>query len=48
MASDKEAFWEKGSFAFVGNTAAKGFPKLSYREARAHGKKVYAVDPAEE
>lgn len=48
MSNAKEAFWEKGSFAFVGDVARKGFPKLSYGEARKRGKKVFAVDPTAE
>lgn len=45
MASAHERFWESQSFAFVGDTAKKGFPKLSYRELRDQGRKVFAVDP---
>lgn len=48
MAGEKQAFWEQSSFAFVGNTKAKGFPKTSYKEARKLGKKVFAVDPSAE
>lgn len=48
MAGEKQAFWEQSSFAFVGNTEAKGFPKTSYKEARKLGKKVFAVDPSVE
>jgi len=46
MGTRKESFWEKSSFAFVGHTSAKGFPKLSYKEARKLGKRVFAVDPS--
>ena len=46
MPSAHERFWEKGSFAFVGHTSERGFPTLSYREARDSGKKVFAVDPS--
>ncbi|MAE93456.1 MAG: CoA-binding protein [Deltaproteobacteria bacterium] len=46
MAGEKEAFWEQGSFAFVGHKEAKAFPTLSYSEARKRGKKVFAVDPS--
>ena len=48
MPSDHERFWTNSSFAFVGNSAEKGFPTLSYRELRKQGKKVYAVDPSVE
>ncbi|MHB8417981.1 MAG: CoA-binding protein [Myxococcales bacterium] len=46
MGSAHEAFWEHASFAFVGHSAKKGFPKLSYGEAKKRGKKVFAVDPS--
>jgi len=38
--------WAKESFAFVGHTAKRGFPTLSYSELRKQGRKVYAVDPS--
>lgn len=44
MASAHETFWGRSSFAFVGNTAKKGFPALSYAEAKKRGKKAFAVD----
>jgi predicted CoA-binding protein len=46
MPSDYEEFWNRSSFAFVGHSAAKGFPKLSYGALREQGKKVFAVDPS--
>jgi predicted CoA-binding protein len=46
MPTDHEKFWTNASFAFVGHSARKGFPKLSYRELRKQGKKVFAVDPS--
>ena len=46
MASDYEKFWEQGSFAIVGNSASKGFPKITYNELKKAGKKVFAVDPS--
>lgn len=46
MPSPHERFWENESFAFVGHSAKKGFPKLSYRELRGQGRKVFAVDPS--
>ena len=48
MASEHERFWEHGSFAFVGDTAGRGFPTLSYAEMRKAGRKVFAVDPSAE
>lgn len=48
MASAHEAFWTHSSYAFVGHSASKGFPQLSYGEAKKSGKKVFAVDPSVE
>ena len=41
-----ERFWRNESFAFVGHSAKRGFPTLSYRELRDQGGLVYAVDPS--
>ncbi|HEX7406015.1 MAG TPA: CoA-binding protein [Candidatus Binatia bacterium] len=46
MASAHEAFWTHSSYAFVGHSALKGFPQISYGEAKKSGKKVFAVDPS--
>ena len=46
MASAHEAFWTHSSFAFVGYSAKKGFPRISYGEAKKSGKRVFAVDPS--
>ncbi len=46
MASAHEAFWTQSTFAFVGHAAAKGFPRISYTEAKRCGKKVFAIDPS--
>jgi predicted CoA-binding protein len=46
MPTPHERFWDNQSFAFVGNTAKKGFPTLSYSELRKQGRKVYPVDPS--
>jgi predicted CoA-binding protein len=46
MASAHEAFWTHSSYAFVGHSAKKGFPRISYAQAKKHGKKVFAVDPS--
>jgi predicted CoA-binding protein len=48
MASNYEDFWTNSSFAFVGHSAKKGFPTLSYTELKQQGKKVFAVDPSVE
>ncbi len=46
MPSNRETFWENDSFAFVGHSSEKPFPKLSYGELKKQGKKVFAVDPS--
>ena len=46
MASDYEAFWSHSSFAVVGHTAKKGFPKLTYGGLKAQGREVFPVDPS--
>jgi predicted CoA-binding protein len=46
MPSRYEEFWTHPSYAFVGHTARKGFPKLSYGELKKQGRKVFAVDPS--
>jgi predicted CoA-binding protein len=46
MPTKYEEFWNKSSFAFVGHSAKKAFPKLSYNEAKKQGKKLFAVDPS--
>lgn len=45
MASAHERFWQSEGFAFVGDSAGRGFPTLSYRELRKQGKPVFAIDP---
>jgi len=42
--SAQEQFWTQRSFAFVGHSARRRFPRLSYGEARKRGKAVYPVD----
>jgi len=48
MASAHEAFWTHSSYAFVGHSAKKPFPRISYGEAKKSGKKVFAVDASVE
>ena len=48
MSSAYEEFWANSSFAFVGHSAKKGFPELSYGAAKELGKTIYAVDPSVE
>ena len=46
MPSEYEKFWTHESFAVVGHTAKRGFPKLTYSALRRQGRKVFAVDPS--
>jgi predicted CoA-binding protein len=46
MPSDREKFWTHESFAVVGHTAARGFPKLTFGALREQGRRVFAVDPS--
>lgn len=38
-------FWKFNSYAVVGNSARKSFPKLTYGKLKELGKTVFAVDP---
>jgi predicted CoA-binding protein len=46
MPSEYEQFWTHGSFAVVGHSAKRGFPKLTYGALRKQGRQVFAVDPS--
>ena len=46
MASNHEMFWENSSFAVVGHTAKKNFPRLTYRGLKKLRKVVFPVDPS--
>ena len=46
MASEHEKFWEHSSFAFVGHSAVKPFPKISYTTLKKQRRKVFPVDPS--
>lgn len=46
MASNRETFWDKRSFAFVGHSSVKPFPKLSYAACKKLGRRVVPVDPS--
>lgn len=48
MGSQYEDFWTHESYAFVGHSAKRNFPRLSYTKLKARGKKVFAVDPSAE
>jgi uncharacterized protein len=46
MASQRESFWDThDSFAVVGHTGRRNFPKLTYQGLKKAGRTVYAVDP---
>ena len=46
MPSDYENFWISSSYAVVGHSAKEEFPKLTYKELKKSGRKVFAVDPS--
>ena len=46
MQSDRQRFWEHASFAVVGDSAKRNFPKLTYEGLKSSGATVYAVDPS--
>lgn len=46
MQSNYESFWKHESYAVVGHSAKRPFPKLTYGGLKAHGKTTYAVDPS--
>jgi predicted CoA-binding protein len=48
MSSPHEKFWMNASYAVVGHSARKSFPRLTYGALKAQGKKVYPVDPSRE
>jgi predicted CoA-binding protein len=46
VTSQRQTFWERDSFALVGHTGKRPFPKLTYNALKRSGKTVYAVDPS--
>ena len=46
MASQRQTFWDHASFAVVGHSDKRSFPKLTYNALKSSGKPVYAVDPS--
>jgi predicted CoA-binding protein len=44
MPSNREQFFQRQSFAVIGNSKLKPFPRLTYGGLRKMGKTVYAVD----
>ena len=47
MRSTYETFWDRASFAVVGDSPHRAFPKLTYRGLKALGKTVFALDSTE-
>jgi uncharacterized protein len=46
MASDYETFWGFKTYAVVGHSDKKPFPRLTYNGLKKIGKLVYPVDPS--
>ena len=46
MTTARAQFFQKSSFAFVGHSAAKPFPALSFGHAKRLGKQVFPIDPS--
>jgi uncharacterized protein len=46
MPSDHESFWDSTTYAVVGHSAKRAFPRLTYGGLKSNGKTVYAVDPS--
>ncbi len=46
MTSNYESFFTGNSFAVIGHTQKKAFPKLTYRGLKNLGKKVLPIDPS--
>lgn len=46
MPSEHESFWESKTYAVVGHSAKRAFPRLTYGGLKGNGKTVYAVDPS--
>ena len=46
MTSERQSFWEHKSFAVVGDSAKRSFPKLTYRGLKKEGRTVFAIDPS--
>ena len=45
MPSEYESFWDFESYAVVGHSAKRPFPRLTYGGLKDKGKTVYPVDP---
>ena len=45
MASDRERFWDRDTYAVVGHQGSKkAFPKITYQALKERGKTVYPID----
>jgi predicted CoA-binding protein len=44
--TSRRSFWDHSSYAVVGHSERRAFPKLTYRGLKAAGRTVYAVDPS--
>jgi uncharacterized protein len=44
MQSDKELFFQLNSFAVIGHSGLKPFPRITYGNLRKLGKKVFPID----
>ncbi len=43
-----QQFWKNNSFAVIGDSRKKKFPRLTYGKLKQRGKDVFAVDPGAE
>jgi len=48
MPSDRERFWTAASYAVVGHSSKRAFPKITYGALKKRGRTVYAVDSSAE
>jgi predicted CoA-binding protein len=48
MPSDREHFWTASSYAVVGHSSKRSFPKITYGALKKAGRTVYPVDPSAE
>jgi uncharacterized protein len=44
--SEHESFWQSQTYAVVGHSAKRAFPRLTYAGLKNKGKTAYAVDPS--
>jgi|BarGraNGADG00212_2_1021979.scaffolds.fasta_scaffold06223_4 uncharacterized protein len=46
LPSEREKFWTATSYAVVGNSSKRKFPKLTYTALKKAGKTVWPIDPS--